>query len=138
MADTPPRAPQRGIPDGALIGVLVLLIGATGALWLSTGLAGLVSHQEWPEGVRFSDSGTAIRELTAEPGDIPAAWPKTPPEALPPASTFWWVFGGVIALVVCLAGLALWAWLNLTLRQVRRGEGRVESAQPTEPPEKTI
>jgi hypothetical protein len=122
MADGPPRAPQRGIPDGALIGVLILLIGGTGAIWLSTGLAGLVSHQEWPDGVRFARSGTAIRELTSEPGDVAGAWPETPPDALPPASTFWIVFGVVIALVVVLAGLALWAWLRLTLRQVQRRE----------------
>lgn len=138
MADGPRQAPQRGVPDGALIGVLVFLIGATGALWLSTGLAGLVSHQEWPDGVRLGKSGVAIRELASEPGDIAAAWPDTPPEALPPASTFWWVFGGVIALVLCLAGLALWAWVRLTVRQVRRGERPVESAKATDPPEKAV
>lgn len=138
MTNGPPRAPQRGIPDGALIGVLVFLIGATGALWLSTGLAGLVSHQEWPDGVRFAKSGVAIRELAAEPGDIAAAWPDTPPEALPPASTFWWVFGGVIAIVLGLACLALWAWVRLMTRQVRRTERSVEPAGPTDIPEKGL
>lgn len=126
MADGGPRrAPQRGIPDGALIGVLVLLVGATATTWLATGLAGLVSHQEWPDNVRFSRSGTAIRELTSEPGDVAAAWPDAPPEALPPASTFWIVFGTMILLVLFLAGFALWAWLRLTLRQaLRREEAR--------------
>lgn len=118
----PRRAPQRGIPDGALIGVLVLLVGATVTTWLSTGLAGLVSHQEWPENVRFSRSGTAIRELTAEPGDVAAAWPDAPPEALPPATTFWIVFGTMLLLVLFLAGFALWIWLRLTLRQTMRRE----------------
>ncbi|NUU23152.1 MAG: hypothetical protein HOV68_16815 [Streptomycetaceae bacterium] len=132
MADGPPRAPQRGIPDGALIGVLVLLIGATGATWLATGLAGLVSHQEWPDGVRFGKSGTAIRELMSEPGDLTAAWPDTPPEALPPASTFWIVFVAVIVLVLCLAGLALWAWLRLTRRQPPDRAGRGAAAEAPE------
>lgn len=137
MADGPPRAPQRGIPDGALIGVLVLLIGATTAIWLATGLAGLVSHQAWPEGVRLSGSGTAIRELLGDPGDVRAAWPNSPPGELPPASTFWWVCGGVLAVVLALALSALWVWLRLKLHQAERRYGATGSAkEPTKAPER--
>ncbi|MCF2526813.1 hypothetical protein [Yinghuangia soli] len=134
MAQQGPRSAQGGIPDGVLIGVLVLLVGATAATWLSTGLAGLVSHQEWPAGVRFSRSGTAIRELAADPGDVAAAWPESPPEALPPASTFWWVFGGMAAFVLALAFLALWAWLRVTLRQAERRH----AGEAPEPPAKSL
>ncbi|GAA4952948.1 hypothetical protein GCM10023205_12720 [Yinghuangia aomiensis] len=114
------EAPQRGIPDGALIGALVLLIAGTAATWLATGLAGLATRQAWPDQVRFTRSGRAIRELLRDPGDIPAAWPASPADQLPSATAFWWVFGVVIAIALAFAGAVLWAWVRLTTRRIRR------------------
>lgn len=114
------EAPQRGIPDGVLIGALVLLIAGTAATWLSTGLAGLATRQAWPDQVRFTRSGRAIRELLRDPGNIPAAWPASRADQLPSATAFWWVFGVVIAIALALAGAVLWAWVRLTTRRIRR------------------
>ncbi|MDI2132644.1 hypothetical protein [Yinghuangia seranimata] len=129
------RPPQRGIPDGALIGVLVLLVGGTAATWLSTGLAGLAQHQAWPDGVRFGRSGRAIRELLADPGDMARAWPGSPPEALPSPTWFWTVFGVMVVIAVALAVCALMLWVRLTERQgpPSRAKSTVETEKGAEP-----
>ncbi|CAM5433504.1 TraM recognition domain-containing protein [Streptomyces griseus] len=90
-----------GIPDGLLIGLLGLLLAATLVTWTATGLAGLLSHGAWPDGVTFTRSPLALRELATAPQDLPAAWPQTPPAQLSGYGLFWGLFiGGLMVLVV--------------------------------------
>lgn len=72
-----------GIPDGLLIGLLGLLFAATLVAWTATGLAGLFTHGAWPDGVTFTRSPLALRELATAPQDLAAAWPGTPPPSSP-------------------------------------------------------
>lgn len=60
-----------GIPDGLLIGLLGLLFAATLVGWTATGLAGLFAHGAWPDGVTFTRSPLALRELATAPRTSP-------------------------------------------------------------------
>ncbi|NDZ70986.1 type VI secretion protein, partial [Streptomyces sp. SID10362] len=59
-----------GIPDGLLIGLLGLLLAATLVTWTATGLAGLLTHGGWPDGVTFTRAPLALRELVTSPQDL--------------------------------------------------------------------
>ncbi|WBB64236.1 type VI secretion protein [Streptomyces sp. WMMC500] len=84
--------PERGIPDALLLGVLAFLLGVTILVWTATGLSGLLAHGAWPDGVTFTRTPLAMRELVSEPHDLPAAWPNTPPKSLSGWGLFWGVF----------------------------------------------
>ncbi|MEU1304992.1 type VI secretion protein [Streptomyces shenzhenensis] len=86
------REGQGGIPDGLLLGMLAFLLGMSLLVWTATGLAGLFARGSWPAGVTFTRTPLAIRELIAEPHDIPGAWPHTPPGQLSGYGLFWGLF----------------------------------------------
>ncbi|MFF8566406.1 type VI secretion protein [Streptomyces albidoflavus] len=100
-ADAAPA--QRGVPDGLLIGVLAFLLASTCLVWTATGLAGLLSHGAWPDGVEFTRTPAALRSLLSAPQDLPAAWPGTPPGQLSGWGLFWGLAIGQLLLVLTLA-----------------------------------
>ncbi|WP_406143559.1 type VI secretion protein [Streptomyces anulatus] len=96
-----------GIPDGLLIGLLGLLFAATLVAWTATGLAGLFAHGAWPDGVTFTRSPLALRELATAPQDLAAAWPGTPPKQLSGYGLFWGLFIGELMVLMVLAVFTL-------------------------------
>ncbi|MFE3404880.1 type IV secretory system conjugative DNA transfer family protein [Streptomyces anulatus] len=101
------RPQSGGIPDGLLIGLLGLLLAATLVAWTATGLAGLFAHGAWPDGVTFTRSPLALRELATAPQDLAAAWPGTPPAQLSGYGLFWGLFIGELMVLVVLAVFTL-------------------------------
>ncbi|WP_436737644.1 type VI secretion protein [Streptomyces sp. BBFR102] len=93
---------QRGVPDGMLIGVLAFLLASTCLVWTATGLAGLLSHGAWPDGVQFTRTPTALRSLLSAPQDLPAAWPETPASQLSGWGLFWGLAIGQLLLALTL------------------------------------
>lgn len=72
------RPAQGGIPDGLLVGILAFILGMTLLVWTATGLSALFAHGSWPAGVGFTGTPQAMRQLIAEPHDMPGAWPDAP------------------------------------------------------------
>ncbi len=108
-APAPPRGREasRGIPDGLLVGVLGVLLGATLLVWTATGLSGLLAHGAWPSGVTFTRTPPAIRSLLTDPRDLAAAWPATPPAGLASHGVFWGVLISEFLVLVVLAVFVL-------------------------------
>ncbi|MFI1226904.1 MULTISPECIES: type IV secretory system conjugative DNA transfer family protein [unclassified Streptomyces] len=96
-----------GIPDGLLIGLLVLLFAATLIAWTATGLAGLFAHGAWPDGLTLARSPLALRELATAPQDLAAAWPQTPPAQLSGYGLFWGLFIGELMVLLVLTVFVL-------------------------------
>ncbi|MGH9284038.1 MAG: type VI secretion protein, partial [Acidimicrobiales bacterium] len=96
-----------GIPDGLLIGVLGLLLALTVLTWTATGLAGLLAHGSWPEGVTFTRTPMAIRALAAEPHDIAGAWPDARPSHLSGYGLVWGLLISQLLLAVVLTVFVL-------------------------------
>ncbi|MGW4916181.1 type VI secretion protein [Streptomyces albidoflavus] len=94
---------QRGVPDGLLIGALAFLLASTCLVWTATGLAGLLSHGAWPDGVEFTRTPAALRSLLSAPQDLPSAWPGTPPAQLSGWGLFWGLAIGQLLLALTLA-----------------------------------
>ncbi|MFB7174403.1 type VI secretion protein [Streptomyces sp. NPDC056254] len=89
---TDPSARGGGIPDGLLVALLAFLLGLAVLVWTATGLAALLAKGSWPDTVTFTRTPTAVRALTAQPHDIPGAWPDTDPAALSGWGLFWGLF----------------------------------------------
>ncbi|MEU6381056.1 type VI secretion protein [Streptomyces sp. NPDC046909] len=98
---------QGGIPDGLLVGILAFLLGMTLMVWSATGLAGLFAHGNWPDGVTFTRTPLAMRQLIGRPHDMPGAWPETPPEQLSGYGLFWGLFIGQLMVIVVLTVFVL-------------------------------
>ncbi|WP_431985166.1 hypothetical protein [Streptomyces qinglanensis] len=107
-ADHVPHRPRHppggggGIPDGLLVGVLAFLLGLTVFVWTATGLAGLLAHGAWPDGVTFARTPLAVRELVTEPHDLEGAWPTTPGGQLSGYGLFWGLFISQILVLMVL------------------------------------
>ncbi|WP_373995515.1 type VI secretion protein [Streptomyces spongiicola] len=95
------------MPDGLLVGFLGLLVGLSLLVWTATGLAGLLTHGSWPEGVTFTNTPLAIRSLVSEPRDLPAAWPATPADRLSGHGLFWGLLIGLLMTLVVLTVFVL-------------------------------
>ncbi|MFC1409534.1 TraM recognition domain-containing protein [Streptacidiphilus sp. N1-12] len=119
-----------GIPDGAIVGLLATLLGATALFWLSTALGALLTHGRLPHPMPFTGTPQAIRSLATAPNSIPAAWPNTPAAQLPSATAFWVTFFVLLALLITLALTILTAWMRL--QAARRQHGAAD--QRKEPP----
>ncbi|MEU1369068.1 type VI secretion protein [Streptomyces sp. NPDC005803] len=122
-----------GIPDGLLIGLLLFLLGLTLLAWTATGLAGLLAHGGWPDGVTLAETPLAMRRLVEAPHDLPAAWPATPPGELSGYGLFWGLFIGELMVLVVLAIFVMGViarWRGVRARQrAERLEPRNEPAQ---------
>ncbi|MET8904782.1 type IV secretory system conjugative DNA transfer family protein [Streptomyces sp. NPDC004538] len=128
------RPAQGGIPDGLLVGILAFLLGMTLLVWTATGLSALFTHGSWPPGVTFAGTPLAMRELIAEPHDIPGAWPDTPAGALSGYGLFWGLFIGqmmvlVVLTVFVMGTVARWR----AVRHRRRAEAVVAPVREPEP-----
>ena len=94
--------PQRGVPDGLLVGFLAFLLGATVLVWSATNLAGRFARGAWPEKVSFGHTPPAVRHLAGEPHDVAGAWPDTPPDQLSGYGLFWGLFIGQLLILIVL------------------------------------
>ncbi|EDY53868.1 conserved hypothetical protein [Streptomyces sviceus ATCC 29083] len=93
---------QGGVPDGLLVGILAFLLGMTLLVWSATGLAGLFTHGDWPQGVTFTRTPLAMRHLIGHPEDIPGAWPDTPAGQLAGYGLVWGLFIGQLLILIVL------------------------------------
>uniref|UniRef100_A0AAU2AG21 Type IV secretory system conjugative DNA transfer family protein n=1 Tax=Streptomyces sp. NBC_00093 TaxID=2975649 RepID=A0AAU2AG21_9ACTN len=93
---------ERGVSDGLLVGLIAFLLGLTVLVWTATGLAGLLSHAAWPEGVTFTRTPAALRHLITDPRDVPGAWPETPADQLSGWGLFWGLFIGQLMVLFVL------------------------------------
>ncbi|WP_329273649.1 type IV secretory system conjugative DNA transfer family protein [Streptomyces sp. NBC_01451] len=134
------RQGQRGVSDGLLIGLIGFLLGVTVLVWSATGLASLLSHGAWPQGVTFTRTPEALRHLITEPSDMPGAWPRTPAGRLSGWGLFWGLFIGqlmiLFVLTVFVVGtLARWKAVRAARRATRghpRHEAEAEARVPVE------
>ncbi|MFJ4709809.1 type VI secretion protein [Streptomyces anulatus] len=122
-----------GIPDGLLIGLLGLLFAATLVAWTATGFAGLFAHGAWPDGVTFTRSPLALRELATAPQDLAAAWPGTPPAQLSGYGLFWGLFIGELMVLVVLAVFTLGVVARGRAVRERRREERAFGTYEKQP-----
>ncbi|MBZ6230815.1 type IV secretory system conjugative DNA transfer family protein [Streptomyces olivaceus] len=129
------RPSQGGIPDGLLLGILTFLLGMTVLVWTATGLSGLFAHGSWPAGVTFGGTPLAMRELIAEPHDLPGAWPDAPETALSGYGLFWGLFIGQLMVLVVLAVFVMGTVARW--RAVRRRRRAEAAAAPSHEPEPT-
>ncbi|MGW1724731.1 type VI secretion protein [Streptomyces sp. NPDC002306] len=121
---------EGGIPDGLLVGILAFLLGMTLLVWSATGLAGLFAHGSWPTGVTFTRTPMAMRQLIAQPHDMPGAWPDTPPAHLSGYGLFWGLFIGQLMVL-----LVLTVFVVGTLARWRAGRARRRAAAAAGAPE---
>ncbi|WP_217198025.1 type IV secretory system conjugative DNA transfer family protein [Streptomyces buecherae] len=123
------RAPERGIPDGLLIGALLFLIGLALLTWTATGLAGLLAHGAWPENVSFIRTPQAARHLVQDPGDLAAAWPHTPKEELSGYGLFWGLFISEVLVLLVVAVFVVGTVARYRLMRARRAADRRQAAE---------
>ncbi|MEU3964540.1 hypothetical protein AB0F42_32900 [Streptomyces buecherae] len=123
------RAPERGIPDGLLIGALLFLIGLVLLTWTATGLAGLLAHGAWPEHVSFIRTPQAARHLVQDPGDLATAWPHTPKEELSGYGLFWGLFISEVLVLLVVAVFVIGTVARYRLVRARRAADRRQAAE---------
>lgn len=126
-----------GIPDGLLIGLLGFFLALTVLAWTATGLAGLLAHGAWPEGVAFTQTPLALRELIAAPNDLPNAWPHTPPAELSGYGLFWGLLIGELMVLVVLTVFVLGVVARGRAVRERRREERLNPVHD-EPAQKAV
>ncbi|MGA5003262.1 type VI secretion protein [Streptomyces arboris] len=114
-----------GIPDGLLVGLIGFLFAATLLAWTATGLAGLLTHGSWPDGVTFTQTPLALRELATAPQDLPGAWPHTPASQLSGYGLFWGLFIGELMVLVVLTVFVLGSVARWRAVRERRREERL-------------
>ncbi|MCX4970374.1 type IV secretory system conjugative DNA transfer family protein [Streptomyces sp. NBC_00654] len=123
-----------GIPDGLLIGLLGFFVALTLLAWTSTGLAGLLAHGAWPDGVEFTRTPQALRELIAAPNDLPGAWPHTPPAQLSGYGLFWGLLIGQLMVLLVLTVFVLGVVARGRAVRQRRREERMGLVHDTPAP----
>ncbi|XMN07599.1 type IV secretory system conjugative DNA transfer family protein [Streptomyces griseobrunneus] len=114
-----------GVPDGLLVGLLGFLFAATLLAWTATGVAGLFAHGAWPDGVTFTQTPLALRELATAPQDLPGAWPHTPPAQLSGYGLFWGLFIGELMVLVVLTMFVLGVLARWRLVREQRRANRL-------------
>ncbi len=124
----PPERRGGGVPDGLLVGGVLLLISLAMLTWSSTELGGLVAHGRWPEGVAFVDTGTAVRSFLTAPAEVAEAWPNARADGLPSGTMLWLAF---LAQLVVLFSSALWIAFRVASWRARRADraGRAERGE---------
>lgn len=124
-------SPERGIPDGLLIGLFAFLLGLTGLVWSATGLSALFAHGAWPDGLAFLHTPLALRHLVEEPHDLAAAWPATPKEQLSGYGLFWGIFISELMVLIVLAVFAVGTLTRYRLVRAKRRAARAGAAAGT-------
>ncbi|WP_330293743.1 type IV secretory system conjugative DNA transfer family protein [Streptomyces sp. NBC_00576] len=128
-----------GVSDGLLVGLIGFLLGLTVLVWSATGLAGLLSHGAWPQGITFTRTPEALRHLITEPRDVPGAWPATSAGQLSGWGLFWGLFIGqlmiLFVLTIFVVGtLARWKAVRAARRAAPAPTHHEVPVQRTEPP----
>ncbi|GGO87378.1 type IV secretory system conjugative DNA transfer family protein [Wenjunlia tyrosinilytica] len=119
---------QRGIPDGALIGFLLLLLGTVALTWVATGLAGFVQYGSWPD-IKFAHTALALRRLATRPSDLEAAWSHPDPvPGLPTPTAFWTTLFILVAVLLAVSVLGMTAWTRFRA-PVKAQQARVRAVQ---------
>ncbi|QPP10791.1 hypothetical protein G4Z16_18155 [Streptomyces bathyalis] len=114
-----------------MVGALALLLGTTVLTWTATGLAGLLAHGSWPEGVSFTRTPMAMRDLAADPKDLAAAWPGVNPSQLSGYGLFWGLFIGQLLVLAVLTVFAVGTVTRArAVRAARRAQSAAEAAVP--------
>ncbi|WP_241779985.1 type VI secretion protein [Streptomyces natalensis] len=132
--DRSARGRERGIPDALLIGLLLFLLGLTLLVWTATGLAGLLAHGAWPQGVSYTGTPIALRHLALAPHDLAAAWPGTPRNQLSGYGLFWGLFIGQLMVLLVLTIFTLGTITRYrAVRAARRQAARATAAPAPEP-----
>ncbi|MFF4846275.1 type VI secretion protein [Streptomyces collinus] len=137
----PRRAGQGGIPDGLLIGILAFLVGMTVLVWTATGLSGLFSRGDWPDGVTFTRTPLAMRHLIGRPHDLAGAWPDTPTAQLSGWGLFWGLLIGQLMILLVLALFVMGTVARWRAGRVRRAfdrgaaQGRGQAVAPAAQPQ---
>ncbi|MEU1148975.1 type IV secretory system conjugative DNA transfer family protein [Streptomyces sp. NPDC005863] len=127
--------PQRGVPDGLLVGFLALLLGATVLVWSATNLAGRFAQGAWPEKVSFGHTPPAVRHLAGQPHDVAGAWPDTPPDQLSGYGLFWGLFIGQLLILIVLTIFVMGTVTRWrAVRRARRESGGAGVAGGSVPP----
>lgn len=121
---------QGGIPDGLLVGLLAFLLGMTLLVWTATGLAGWFAGGSWPEGITFTRTPLAMRQLIGDPHDIAGAWPDTPAAQLSGYGLFWGLFIGQLMILVVLTVFVMG---TLARWRAVRARGRATAAAAPAP-----
>ncbi|MEU4033598.1 type VI secretion protein [Streptomyces collinus] len=136
----PRRAGQGGIPDGLLIGILAFLVGMTVLVWTATGLSGLFSRGDWPDGVTFTRTPLAMRHLIGRPHDLAGAWPDTPAAQLSGWGLFWGLLIGQLMILLVLALFVMGSVARWRAGRMRRAfdrgaaQGRAQAVAPAGQP----
>ncbi|GHF45487.1 hypothetical protein GCM10010218_28370 [Streptomyces mashuensis] len=121
-------AGERGIPDGVLLSVIGFLLGLTFLVWAAGGLAGLLAHGDWPDGMSLARTPLAMRHLMTQPRDLPAAWPDTPHDQLPGYGLFWGLLVSEVLVSVVLMTFVIGTVARWRLVRARRAEATAEPA----------
>lgn len=121
-----------GIPDGLLVGLLAFLLGLTLLIWAATGLAGILAHGAWPDGVTLTETPLALRRLMTAPHDLPAAWPNTPPDALSGYGLFWGLLIGELMVLVVLVVFVMGVVTRWRAVRARQRAARTEQLEQQE------
>ncbi|MFH0243652.1 type VI secretion protein [Streptomyces sp. HK10] len=126
--------PERGVPDGLLLGLMGFLLGVTLLCWTAAGLAGLLAHGAWPQGVAFVHTPAAMRALVSEPGDLAAAWPGAQADALPGPGLFWGILIGQAMVLTVLGFFAIGAVARRRALRAARRAAREAAPHKGAPP----
>ncbi|MEU7418022.1 type IV secretory system conjugative DNA transfer family protein [Streptomyces antibioticus] len=122
-----------GVPDGLLIGIIAFLLGITLLTWTAAGLAALLAHGAWPEGLSFTRTPLAMRHLVSAPRDLPAAWPDTAPQALSGYGLFWGLLIGQLMILLVLAIFTMGTLARWKAVRARKRAGAYDTPPPPEP-----
>jgi hypothetical protein len=129
-----PAHKSGGIPDGMLLAALILLLGLTVLTWTATGLAALIAHGMWPEGVTFSRTPMAMRALAGTPHDLAGAWPDARASQLSGYGLFWGLFISqlLVLLVLTIFGLGTYTRAR-AVRAAHRAKTTASAHIPEQP-----
>ncbi|MFE9133413.1 type IV secretory system conjugative DNA transfer family protein [Streptomyces sp. NPDC007355] len=119
---------EGGVSDGLLLSLFGLLLCLTVLVWTATGLAGLLSHGAWPDGITLTGTPSALRALVTAPTDLPAAWPAAPPGQLSGYGLFWGLLIGEAMILLVLAVFALGTLARWRAVRANRKSGAYGSA----------
>ncbi|MER5310973.1 type IV secretory system conjugative DNA transfer family protein [Streptomyces sp. NPDC002773] len=117
-----------GVSDGLLLSLFGLLLCLTVLVWTATGLAGLLSHGAWPDGITLTGTPSALRSLVTAPTDLATAWPTTPPGQLSGYGLFWGLLIGEAMILLVLAIFTLGTVARWRAVRANRKAGAYEYA----------